>query len=149
MPAAAFLPQRVELVEPARAPVGEDRVPVASALDVHAGRDRVGAAVALVGVVEHDPGARRTATDDVERDPNRRALPQAGAEVGVDGEVAADRRHDRRRVGDHGKPVDALVPRVRGGKDGAAGEARRRGRGGGETEDGCEQRKRLHSSTAG
>ena len=91
----ARVAQVVQLVEPARAPVDEDRVPVAcrvrAALDLDVLRDRVADAVGLVGVRERDARARRRARDDVERDPDRPAVPRARAEVRVDGRVEPDR----------------------------------------------------------
>src|SRR5215211_9318617 len=96
---------------------------VAAALDVNALRDRIADVVALVRVLEADARARCLASDDVEGDADRRALPEAGAEVGVESPARADRGDHRRGVARYGQAVDALVPRVRPGKDGAAGRA--------------------------
>ena len=67
--------------------VDDDRVPVAGrgapALDLDAARDRIRPAVGLVGVLEGDARLALLLADDRDRDPDRRALPQPRAEVGV------------------------------------------------------------------
>src|SRR5439155_18130130 len=89
-PAARRLLERIELVEPAGAPVEEQRVPVAAAFDVHAARNRVRAPVALVRVVERNARPRRLPRHYVERDPDPAALVEAGAEVRVHRRVESD-----------------------------------------------------------
>ena len=101
-------------------------VGVRPALDVHAAGDRVAHAVGLAGVVEAHARARRAPPDDVVGDPDRPALPEAGAEVGLDRAADPDRADDRRGVGRDRQPVDALVGREREGR--AAGDGGRRGR---------------------
>src|SRR5438045_6653305 len=95
VPAAALLLQAAELVEAARGLVEQQRVVVAPALDVDALRDRVADVVALVRVLEADARPGCLARDDVERDPDRRAVPKPGAEVGVQAGRGADRGDDR------------------------------------------------------
>jgi hypothetical protein len=113
-------------------------VPVAvglpSALDRNVGRDRVRALVRLARVLERDARALLRLPDDGDRDPDRAALPEPGAEVGVHVVVRPDRGDHRGGVRRDGQPVDPLVPGVGGGEDGAAGrgrQRRRRSRGGG------------------
>ena len=88
-----------ELVEPAAVAVDDQRVPVAvrvaAALDRDVRRDRVRAPIRLAGVLERDAGLRLRAADDRDRDPDRPAFPEAGAEVGVHRVVR--RRSPRRR----------------------------------------------------
>src|SRR5512144_996186 len=114
---------------------------VASALDVDTLRERIADVVALVGVLEADTHPRRLARDDVERDPDRRALPEARAKVGVEAGSGADRGDKPCRVARDRKAVDPPVPRVGLRKDRAArraGEPQRVGRAAGadEREDG-------------
>ena len=120
MPVAALLREAAELVEAAGAAVEQERVVVAAALDVDALRDRVADVVALVVVLEGDARPRRLASDDVEGDADRRAFPEAGAEVSVKPGVDADRGDERRRVGGNRQAVDTPVPRIRLREDGAA-----------------------------
>ena len=143
-PAAADALQGVELVQLAAVAVDDQRVAVAVAgvrlpLDGNLRRDRVRALVALVGVLERDARLRRRlAVDDDVGDADLRAVPEAGAEVGVDRAVA-DRGDQRRGVRGDGKAVDAFVPRVRRGEERTAAERRRadrRRRGAGEDQDG-------------
>ena len=115
-----------ELVELAAVAVDDQRVPVAvraaAALDRDVRRDRVRALVRLVRVLERDARLRLRAADDRDRDPDRPALPEPGAEVGVHVVVDADRRDDPGGVGSDRQLVDALVPRARGaGRPGTAG----------------------------
>ena len=98
-PAPALRVQRVELVELAGVAVDDQRVTVAvvemtrRAFDRHAGRDRVRALVALVGVVERDLRLRRRlAVHDDVGDADPRAVLEARAEVGVHARRCADRR---------------------------------------------------------
>jgi hypothetical protein len=93
-PAPALPAQREQLVQPARAALDEQGVPVAAALDPHAAGDRVAHAVGLGGVVEPHAAALRPAVDDRERDPDRLPLPAARAEIGVHVVVEPDRSHD-------------------------------------------------------
>ena len=85
-----------QLVELAAVAVDDQRVPVAvraaAALDRDVRRDRVRALVRLVRVLERDAGLRLRAADDRDRDPDRPAFPEPGAEVGVHVVVDADRR---------------------------------------------------------
>ena len=74
-------------------------------------------AVGLVGVVERDLRARRLLRDDVERDADRLAVVEAGAEVGMQSDRGADRLDHLRGVRGDRQSVDALVPRVRRGED--------------------------------
>jgi len=112
VPAAVAALERAELVEAAGVPVDQQCVMVAPALDMGVPRDRVADAVALVGVLERDAGAGGRAANDVEREADRRALPEARAEVGVQAGAGADRRDDRGGALRHPEPVDALVPGV-------------------------------------
>src|ERR1700694_2369954 len=128
VPAATLWIEGIELVEPAGVAVDNECVPVAgggaAALDLHVARDRIRAAVGLIGVVERDACLGLPSTDNGDRDPDRRSVPETGAEVGVQARTGADRGDDLRRVAGNRQLVDALVPRVRPRKDGAA----RRGR---------------------
>ena len=141
VPAASGVREPAELVEPARVPVEEQRVMVASVLDVNPLRDRVTHAVALVRVLEQDPCPRRVASDHVERDPDRAAVPGSGAEVGVKPGVEPDRADQRPGIRCDRQLVDAPVPGVRLREDGAARRAGQseRGRGTGQSgdENGC------------
>ena len=125
-------PEVEELVERAGVAVDDDRVPVAvgggPALDGDVGRNRVRAGIALLVVVEVDPGLRLRAAHDGDGDPDRAAVPESRAEVGVDVEIRADRPHDGGRALVQGQLVDPLVPDARGGKDRAVGRAGKRGR---------------------
>ena len=58
--------------------------------------------------------------DDGDRDPDRAAVPEPGAEVGMHGLRRADRGDRRCRPGGNGQRVDAPVPRVVGREDRAA-----------------------------
>ena len=131
VPAVTLAAEREQLVEPAARAVQQQRMAVAvgvrPALDVHAAGDRVAHAVGLAGVVEAHARARRAPPDDVVGDPDRPALPEAGAEVGLDRAADPDRADDRRGVGRDRQPVDALVGREREGR--AAGDGGRRGGG--------------------
>ena len=124
MPACARSSEAAELVEPAGVPVDEQRVMVASVLDVNPLWDRVTDAIALVRVVEGDLHPRRLARDDVKRDPDRTPVPGAGAEVGVQPRVEPDRADQRRGIRRDRESVDASVPGVRVWEDGAARRAR-------------------------
>ena len=75
-----------------------DRRRRSPALDVHAAGDRVAHAVGLAGVVEAHGRAGRAPPDDVVGDPDRPALPESGAEVGLDRAADPDRADDRRGV---------------------------------------------------
>jgi hypothetical protein len=124
-PAPALAPQREQLVEPAAMAVDQQRVAIAAALDPNAARDRVAHAVALRRVVEPHPRALRAPPDDGVGDPDRPALPAAGAEVGVHAVVEPDRADDRVRVAGDRQIVHPLVGRERGREQGAAGKSRR------------------------
>ncbi len=155
-PAVARVAQVVQLVEPARALVHQDRVPVArrlrASLDVDVPRDRVADAVGLVGVLERDAMEGRRSRHHVERDPDRTAVPLAGAEVGVDRCVEPDRGDQLGGVGGDGKLVDALVPRVVRREDRAmprGGEAQRVRRRPGEEQEREGGRNRCHQGLHG
>ena len=117
LPATVRPLQAAELVEAARVPVEQQRVMVAAALDVYAAGDWIADAIALVRVLEAHSGAGCLARDDVERDADLPAVVKTRAEVGVDARADADRPNHRRRVRRDRQPVDAKVPRVRGGED--------------------------------
>ena len=70
---------------------------VGPALDRRVDGDRVRARVALVGVVERDRHRRLVGADHDVRDADRAAVVLPRAEVGVDADVGADRRHVRVR----------------------------------------------------
>ena len=117
--------EREELVELAAVAVDDQRVPVAvgvaAALDRDVRRNRVRTGVGLVGILERDARPRLRGADDGDRDPDRPALVEPGAEVGVEVVVEPDRRDDPFGVSRDGQAIDALVPRVRGREDGTRG----------------------------
>src|SRR5262249_62192086 len=123
-PAGARALGAAELVEAAARPVHDQDVVIRAALDLRVRRNRIRPLVALVRVLETDVGLRRRTGDDVVRDADRAPLPEAGAEVGVHRVVDPDRADDPGRARCDRQLVDALVPRVRGGGDGAAPDGR-------------------------
>src|SRR5207249_5879487 len=90
--------ERVQLVEAARRAVDADRVPIpvrlAAALDRDVRGDRVRPAVALLRVLEPHAHLRLRAADDGDRDPDRRTVPEARAEIRVEPGRGADRGDD-------------------------------------------------------
>ena len=104
----------VELVQPAAGAVDEDHVtvPLAGAATFHRGvwRDRVGPAVGLVGVLEADRDALGRGGDSSIRNPDRRAVVVAGAEVRVRARTAPDRGDDGIGTRVQRKAVDATIP---------------------------------------
>src|SRR5665811_936139 len=99
---------------------------VATGFDLHVGRYRIRAFVALARVVEADAVALRLLVGDGEGNPVRMPVPD-GAEVGMEPDVQSDRAENRLRVGSRRQLVDRFVPDVGGRKDRAlrrAGQAR-------------------------
>ena len=127
-PAAPLWIERVELVEAARRAVDDQRVPVArggaAALDLHVAGNGVRATIGFVGVLERDAAPGLTAPDDGDRDPDRSAIPEAGAEVCVEAGACSDRVDDLRGVRRDRTRVDSLVPGIRLREDRAARRAR-------------------------
>jgi hypothetical protein len=124
VPATTRAREPAELVEAAGVPVDEQRMVVASVLDVNPFRDWVADSIALVCVLERDLRPWRRAGDDVERDSDRAAVPDPGTEVGVQPGVEPDRADQRRRISGDGQLVDAPVPRIRAREDWAPWRAR-------------------------
>ena len=114
----------VELVEAAAAAVDDDHVAIAvrapASLDRHVTGNRVAAAVRLVRVLERDRNLALVARDGRVRDPDRGALPRAGAEVGMHVGVEADAPDEPRRARFDRQLVDSLIPRVVAREHGAA-----------------------------
>jgi len=96
----------------------------AAPLDARMRRQRIRPLVRLVRVAELHAKPLRLLRHDVERNPDRRAAVQAGAEVRVKPGADSDRLDQLHRVRCHGQCVDPLVPRVRRGEDRALGGAR-------------------------
>ncbi len=119
MPACALARGRVELEELAVTLAQDDHVPVTAPLDRGVWRDRVGAGIRLVGLVERDRNERlRGGHADV-----RNAVLAIPAEVGP-------QRHRAERAdvvvrGVHRSPRDVLVPGVVRREDRAAANHRR------------------------
>ena len=126
-PAAPFRIERIELVEAAGAAVDDERMAVsrrgAPAFDLHLARDRIGAAIRLVGVLEGDARLRLPAADDGDRNSDRRALPEPRAKVRVHAGSGADRRDDLGGVARDRERVDPLIPGARLREDRAAGRS--------------------------
>ena len=115
----------------------EDRV-VRAPLDRRVRRDRIGAGIALVGVLERDRHLRLGAGHGDERDADRAAVPEAGAEVGVHGAGCTDRRDVEGGVRIDGQRVDPGVPDMISWKDWDSVD-RRSGAGGDDQQGGEEQ----------
>src|SRR5439155_2211998 len=135
VPATTRAREPAELVEAAGIAIDEQRMVVASVLDVNPFRDRVADSIALVCVLERDLRPWRLAGDNVERDSDRAAVPGSGAEVGVQAGVEPDRADQGRGIRCDGQLADGSIPRVRLRKDGAA-------RRGGQSEGGRRARQR-------
>src|SRR5512132_1986949 len=91
VPATTRAREPAEFVESAGVPVDEQRMVVASVLDVDPLRDRVADPIALVCVLERDLRPWRLPGYDVERASDWAAVPDPGTEVGVQPGVEADR----------------------------------------------------------
>jgi hypothetical protein len=120
-----------KLVERARVPVDDERVSIAvrigATLDRDVVRDRIRPRVALVAVEEVDERRRLRLVHDRVGDPDRAAVPEAGAEVGVQSQVGSDRANERGRSLAHGQAVDGLVPDAASREDRALGRFREGG----------------------
>ena len=121
---AAVQRMRIEhLVELPRRRIDHDHVPVAgairAALDRRIRRNRVGARVALIVVVERHRNFRLGPAHEDVRDAVRRAIPdRAEVRVHLAGRPTAA-VDERRRVGVHRLRGDVHVPRIIGREDGS------------------------------
>src|SRR5207302_4136816 len=115
-----------EFVEPAGTGVDDEHVPVAAgvraALDEGVARDRVRAAVGVLGVVEGDRYLGLAAGDVGDRDADRAAVPDPGTEVRLEAGGGAHGPDERGTVALNRKAGDLGVPDVGRREVGAAAQ---------------------------
>ncbi len=112
VPAPARITRIVELIQGAGAAVHDQDVMVTAVLDPGIAGDRIGPRVRFIQIIKGDGHLGRPRADDVIRNPDRAAIPRAGAKIHVKACVPPDRIDPLVRARVNWKGIDRGIPDI-------------------------------------